>query len=147
MKRISLILSIAAMAASAAPLAAQSGGKYDPNQRGVYDTNRDGVIDNRDRAVTQGCAWYDVNCNGVNTRNNRNTTTGWQLIGRDLDGNSIYERRTYERNGKATVETARRLSNGRMQVIDKRKVDNRYSRRDDRNNNGVDDRYERVRGR
>lgn len=152
MKRITVILGIAAFVASAAPLAAQDGGKYGRkdgrNNGSIYDTNGDGRIDNRDRAQSN-CAWYDVNCVGVNTRNTRNdgrNSTGWQLIGRDLDGYSIYERRIYERNGKSTIETARQLPNGRMKIIDKRKVNDRYDTRGsvfDRNRNGIDDRYER----
>lgn len=146
MKRITVILGIAAFVASAAPLAAQDGGKYGRNNGGVYDTNRDGRIDNRDRAAQSNCAWYDVNCAGINTRNGRNSSTGWQLIGRDLNGNALYERRIYERNGKSTIETARRLPDGRMKIIDKQKVNDRYDTRSsvfDRNRNGIDDRYER----
>jgi len=165
MKRISLILGIAAFAAIAAPLSAQDGGKYGKNDSRIYDRNGDGRIDNRDQAGSN-CSWWDVNCNDVNTtRNGRvnngrvnngrvnNTSTGWQLIGRDLDGNAIYERRTVDRHGrKMTIETARRTSDGRMRIIDKRKVDNRYDNRYDRrvfdqNRNGIDDRYERNRGR
>ena len=157
MKRISLILGIAAFAAIAAPLSAQDGGKYGKNGSRIYDRNGDGRIDSRDQ-VGSNCSWWDVNCNDVNTtRNGRvddrrvnNTSTGWQLIGRDLDGNSIYERRTVDRKGKKmTIETARRTSDGRMRIIDKRKVDNRYDSRYDRrgvfdqNRNGIDDRYER----
>jgi hypothetical protein len=154
MKRISVILSIAAFAAIAAPLSAQDGGKYGRNGRNgrddsrIYDRNGDGRIDSRDR-VGSNCSWWDVNCNGVNTtRNGRvNSSTGWQLIGRDLDGNAIYERRTVERNGKMTIETARRTPDGRLRIIDKRKVKNRYDSRiyddHDRDDDGIDDRYER----
>jgi len=152
MKRITVILGIAAFVASAAPLAAQDGGKYGRNGRNngsIYDTNGDGRIDGRDRAAQSNCAWYDINCAGVNSRNTRNdgrNSTGWQLIGRDLDGYSLYERRIYERNGKSTIETARQLPNGRMKIIDKRKVDDRYITRNgriDQNRDGIDDRYER----
>ena len=152
MRRINVILSIAALAAIASPAAAQDGGKYGRNDSRIYDTNGDGRIDSRDRQQSN-CAWYDTNCNGVNTTRNGSNTTGWQLIGRDLDGNSIYERRIYERNGKTTVETARRLQDGRMRVIDKRKLDTRYDQngqinnRNDRDRDGIDDRYERGRGR
>jgi len=119
------------------------------NNGSIYDTNGDGRIDGRDRAAQSNCAWYDINCAGVNSRNTRNdgrNSTGWQLIGRDLDGYSLYERRIYERNGKSTIETARQLPNGRMKIIDKRKVDDRYITRNgriDQNRDGIDDRYER----
>lgn len=161
MRRINVILSIAALAALASPAAAQDGGKYGRNDGRIYDKNGDGRIDSRDRQQSN-CAWYDTNCNGINTtRRNGSNSTGWQLIGRDLDGNAIYERRIYERNGKTTVETARQTQDGRMRIIDKRKLDTRYDRnnriygrdrdeRDDRNDrdrDGIDDRYERGRGR
>jgi len=148
MKRISLILGIAAFAAIAAPLSAQDGGKYGRNDSRIHDRNGDGRIDSRDR-VGSNCTWYDVNCRDVNTtRNGRvNNSTGWQLIGRDLNGNAIYERRRVERNGKTTIETARRMPDGRMRIIDKYKVDDRYDRRvydaRDRDRDGIDDRYER----
>jgi len=153
MKRISLVLSIAAFAAISAPLSAQDGGKYGRNDSRIYDRNGDGRIDSRDQ-VGSNCSWWDVNCSGVNTTRDSRVnggSTGWQLIGRDLDGNAIYERRTVDRNGKKmTIETARRTSDGRMRIIDKRKVDNRYDSRvydnRDRNRNGIDDRYE-VNGR
>jgi hypothetical protein len=148
MKRISLILGIAAFVAAAAPLSAQDGGKYGRNDSRIHDRNGDGRIDSRDRARSN-CSWWDVNCNGVNTsRNDRvNNSTGWQLIGRDLDGNSIYERRTLDRNGKKmTIETARRTPDGRMRIIDKRKVKSRYDSRvhddRDRDDDGIDDRDE-----
>lgn len=155
MKRISVILSIAVFAAMAAPLSAQDGGKYGRNDSRIHDRNGDGRIDSRDQ-VGRNCTWYDVNCRDVNTtRNGRvNNSTGWQLIGRDLDGNAIYERRTVERNGKMTIETARRTPDGRMRIIDKRKVKNGYDSRiyngriyddRDRDDDGMDDRHERDR--
>lgn len=159
MRRINVILSIAALAAIASPAAAQDGGKYGRNDSRISDRNGDGRIDNRDRQQSN-CAWYDVNCNGINTTRNGSNSTGWQLIGRDLDGNSIYERRIYERNGKTTVETARRTPDGRMRIIDKRKLNTRYDRngriydrtgridrRDDRDGDDDDDRTERGRRR
>jgi hypothetical protein len=60
MKRISLIVGIAVLAAIAAPLSAQSngnGGKYG-RASGVYDRNGDGVFDNRERAGANSCCWW-----------------------------------------------------------------------------------------
>ena len=45
MKRISLILGIAAFVAAAAPLSAQEGGKYGRNDSRIHDRNGDGRID------------------------------------------------------------------------------------------------------
>src|SRR5438045_9796323 len=100
MKRMSLLLGIAAFAAISAPLAAQgNGGKYGrAGNNGVYDTNGDGRIDSRDQQVNNGCSWWEVNC--TNTRTNGRISTnrsggndsGWYRIGRDRNGNVINER-------------------------------------------------------
>ena len=146
MKRFSLIVGIAAFAAIAAPLSAQSDGKYgragdvyDRNNRNerVYDRNGDGRIDNRDR-VTSNCSWWEVNCSNGSSRTNGRVirgqnNTGWYQIGSDRYGNVIYERSTFDKHGRETIEIARRERNGRMKIIDKRKVDNRE----------YDDRYDR----
>lgn len=132
MKRISLIVGIAALAAIAAPLSAQSnGGKYgrnDGRNNGVYDRNGDGVIDNNERNGQNSCSWWEVNCNNTNSRtvrtNRSGSDTGWYQIGSDRYGNVIYERSTFDRKGNETVEIARRERNGRFVVIDKRKVKN-----------------------
>jgi hypothetical protein len=172
MKRISLIVGIAALAAIAAPLSAQSngnGGKYgragdvnDRNNRNnrndrVYDRNGDGRIDSRDQ-VTTNCSWWEVNCTNSSSRTNgrinrSRTNTGWYQIGSDRYGNVIYERSTYDKKGRETLEIARRERNGRFVIIDKRRVDNqnygrydtRNDRRGNRGDNDDDDRYERHR--
>lgn len=155
MKRISLIVGIAALAAIAAPLSAQSnGGKYgragDNRNERVYDRNGDGRIDSRDQVydrngdgridsrdqVTSNCSWWEVNCtNGSSRTNGRvirsNTNTGWYQIGTDRSGSAIYERSTFDKHGRETIEIARRDRNGRMKVIDKRKVDNQNNGRYD----------------
>lgn len=140
MKRISLIVGIAALAAIAAPLSAQSnGGKYgragDNRNERVYDRNGDGRIDSRDQ-VNSNCSWWEVNCtNGSSRTNGRvirsNTNTGWYQIGTDRSGSAIYERSTFDKHGRETIEIARRDRNGRMKVIDKRKVDNQNNGRYD----------------
>ena len=144
MKRMSLLLGIAAFAAISAPLAAQgTGGKYGRAADGVYDRNGDGRIDSRDQ-VNNGCSWWEVNCtntrtNGrISTNRSGNNDTGWYRIGNDRAGNAIYERDTYERNGNETIELARQDRNGHLKVIDKQHVDNRQ-----RNNRIYDPRNDR----
>jgi len=160
---MSLLLGIVAFAAISAPLTAQgNGGKYGRAGSGVYDRNGDGRIDNRDR-VNSGCSWWEVNC--TNTRTNGRIDTnrgrndsGWYRIGSDRNGNVIYERDTYDRKGRETIEIARQDRNGRLKVIDKQKVDNRQNngrifdnrgRRgnhdDDRGDRDQDDRWSRDR--
>jgi len=153
MKRISVLLSIAAFLAISAPLTAQSnGGKYGRarSNSGVYDRNGDGVIDSRDQ-VNSGCSWWEINCSNTRTNGRIDTNrsggdTGWYRIGNDRSGNVIYERDTYDRKGRETIELARQDRNGRMKVIDKRKVNqnngrvfDRRGRRGDRDEDDRDD--------
>jgi hypothetical protein len=138
MKRMTLLLGIAAFAAISAPLAAQgTGGKYGRAADGVYDRNGDGRIDSRDQ-VNNGCSWWEVNCTNTRTngridpnrgRNDGRNDSGWYRIGNDRAGNAIYERDTYERNGRETIELARQDRNGHLKVIDKQHVDNRQNNR------------------
>src|SRR5215210_5007620 len=84
-----------------------------------------------------GCRWYDVNCR-VATGDVRRTdgTVGtigrvdssWRIIGRDANGNEIYERRRVDGNGNVVVERARRDALGRMVIIDRDVVNNRNTR-------------------
>ena len=162
MKRMSLLLGIVAFAAISAPLAAQgNGGKYGRagNNSGVYDTNGDGRIDSRDQQVNNGCSWWEVNCTNTRTNGRINTNrsggndSGWYRIGADRAGNAIYERDTYERNGRETIEIARQDRNGHLKVIDKQHVDNRqnnrriYDPRNDRNDRNNRDDQDDRRGR
>jgi hypothetical protein len=156
MKRMSLLLGIVAFAAISAPLAAQgNGGKYGRAGSGVYDTNGDGRIDSRDQ-VNSGCSWWEVNCSNTRTNgrigtNRSGNDSGWYRIGTDRAGNSIYERDTYERNGRETIEIARQDRNGHLKVIDKQHVDNRqnngriYDNRGRRGDGEADDRQGRGR--
>ena len=84
-----------------------------------------------------GCRWYDVNCR-IATGDVRRTDgtigtigrvdSSWRLIGRDANGNEIYERRRVDGNGNVIVERARRDSLGRMVIIDRDVVNNRNTR-------------------
>jgi hypothetical protein len=127
----------------------RDGGKYGRNgdiygNNGVYDRNGDGVIDSRDRVATD-CHWYDLNCTSASA-----ASEGWVVVGRDRNGNTIYERRRTTRNGDVVVQRARRDANGRFVIISKNSVNGnqrRVIRRTgqvdrDYDNDGVDDRYE-----
>ena len=52
----------------------------------------------------------------------RGTTVNgsWQVVGRDRNGNTIYERRTYDANGNILVQRARRDGNGNLSIISSR---------------------------
>jgi hypothetical protein len=121
----------------------RNGGVYG-NNNGVYDRNGDGVIDRRDQ-VSSNCHWYDLNCTSASAANE-----GWVVVGRDRNGNTIYERRRTNRNGDVVVQRARRDSNGRYIIISKNSVNGNQRRVIQRNgqvdrdhdNDGIDDRYE-----
>ena len=68
----------------------------------------------------------------------------WRVVGRDGNGNTIYERRTIDRYGNVVIQRARRDGNGNMSIISTRTVrndDNRNRRNCDynRSTNSVGD--------
>jgi hypothetical protein len=97
-------------------------------------------------SAQDGCRWYDVNCRlatGDVRRTDGTVDSSWRVIGRDANGNTIYERRRVDGNGNLVIERARRDALGRMVIID-RDIDNRNNRIS-RNNRNVNNtrRYER----
>ena len=139
MKRLTFALGLAAAAAFAAPLAAQTrsqGPWWDPANTGT----RSGTVDSRNGQVYNDGRIYDT----------RNTDGQWRRAGRDRNGNYIYVRNRYDNNGNLIQEQARRDRLGRYQVINRRVVqyaNNRNRNRDvyrdrdnDRNNDGWEDR-------
>ncbi len=54
----------------------------------------------------------------------------WYPVGRDGNGNAIYERRTRDGNGNIVVQRARRDGNGNLTIISTRTVLNNDDRRD-----------------
>jgi hypothetical protein len=52
----------------------------------------------------------------------------WRSVGRDGNGNMIYERRTTDRYGNVVIQRARRDGNGNMQIISSRTVANSDNR-------------------
>ncbi len=61
-----------------------------------------------------------------NPANNRVATVGgsWQVVGRDGNGNTIYERSTRDGNGNIVIQRAQRNGNGNMVIISTRTVRN-----------------------
>lgn len=69
---------------------------------------------------------------------NRGTSVdgSWRSVGRDNNGNTIYERRTTDANGNVVIQRARRDSNGNLRVFSTstvRNTDNRNRRNCDYN--------------
>jgi hypothetical protein len=91
-----------------------------------------------------GCRWYDVNCRlatGDVRRTGGTIDSSWHIIGRDANGNEIYERRRVDGNGNVVVERARRDALGRMIIID-RDINNSINR-NNRNVGNSSRRYEK----
>lgn len=66
----------------------------------------------------------------------------WRVVGRDGNGNTIYERRTTDRYGNVVIQRARRDGNGNMSIISTRTVNNSDNRRNcdyNRTTNSVGD--------
>ena len=53
---------------------------------------------------------------------------GWRVVGRDGNGNTIYERRTQDRYGNIVVQRARRDAKGNMSIISSQSVSNTNNR-------------------
>lgn len=64
----------------------------------------------------------------------------WRAVGRDRNGNTIYERRTYDGNGNIIVQRARRDGNGNLSIISSQTVSNTNDRNGHRNGNNCDNR-------
>jgi hypothetical protein len=63
------------------------------------------------------------------TNTSVNVDGSWNAVGRDGNGNTIYERRTRDVNGNIRIERAVRDGNGNLRIVSTRTV------RDDRGNN------------
>jgi hypothetical protein len=76
----------------------------------------------------------------ISSRVEGNVNTGvgidgsWRVVGRDGNGNTIYERRIRDRNGNIVIQRARRDANGNMSIIST----NRVASNDNRNNRNCD---------
>ncbi|MDQ3242108.1 MAG: hypothetical protein M3Q09_00030 [Gemmatimonadota bacterium] len=136
MKRLAFVLSFAAAAALASPLAAQNndGPWWDPGRNG----STSGRVDDRNGTI------YDNR--GVYRDGNRNRADGqWHTDSRDRNGNMIYVRRRVNSNGDLVIERARRDRNGRFTIINRRVVDHNVRNdrvRSDRSDRRDDDRWE-----
>lgn len=57
----------------------------------------------------------------------------WRVVGRDGNGNAIYERSTRDRNGNIVVQRAVRDGNGNMRIVSSRTERDNRGNRDNRN--------------
>jgi hypothetical protein len=79
-----------------------------------------------------------VGTNRLPTTNRGTSIDGsWRVVGRDGNGNTIYERRTQDQYGNITVQRARRDANGNLTIISSQNVGNNG------NNNGRNCDYNR----
>jgi len=87
MKRLTLILGAAAIAAISAPVSSAT--------------------------AQTGCSWWDITCRGMT---NTVADGAWHIAGRDAQGNVIYVRRRLDSNGNVIVEQSRRNNYGNYLV-------------------------------
>ncbi len=92
-------------------------------------------------------ATVDAQILGSNNRlptTNRGTSIdgSWRVVGRDSNGNTIYERRVQDSYGNIVVERARRDSNGNLTIISRQNVGNNGNT-NNRNGNGGNCDYNR----
>ena len=81
--------------------------------------------------------------NRVPTTNRGTSIDGsWRAVGRDSNGNTIYERRVQDSYGNIVVERARRDSNGNLTIISRQNVGNNGNT-NNRNGNGGNCDYNR----
>jgi len=90
MKRLTLILGAAAVAAISAPVSS---------------------------AQAQGCSWWDVACRGMT---NVVGDGGWHIAGRDANGNVLYVRQRVDQYGNVIYDQSRRNDYGRYLVLNTR---------------------------
>jgi hypothetical protein len=73
----------------------------------------------------------NTNC----TYDRRSADGVWRQVGQGRNNNSVYERRTYDRNGNIVVQKARRNPNGSFRIISSRTIRNNHSDNDRYDNN------------
>lgn len=88
MKRLTLILGAAALAAISAPFSSAQ--------------------------AQTGCSWWDLTCNGMASRV---SDYAWHIAGRDQAGNVVYLRRSVDSNGNVIFEQSRRNDLGRYLIV------------------------------
>jgi len=156
---------------------------YDGNGNIVVQTARRDVNGNfsiintrtvRDNNTNRDCAYANSNgtvgdiiygrSGATNCKYNKGSADGvWRQVGQGRNNNSVYERRTYDRNGNLVIQKARRNPDGSFRILSSRTVGSnngvRNRDRDDDNDQGEhrgrghgkkhsdnDDRYDNRRG-
>lgn len=115
-----IVLSAAVLAAPAAAQSRNDGPWWDPARTGTRTGS--GRVDTHDGRIHNDGRIYD-----------RGRADGqWRREGRDRSGNIIYVRTRYDRSGNLIRERARRDTIGRYRVVDRRVIQSRNRRHDDR---------------
>ncbi len=127
--------------ATARARAATNGGRV------IYGSNRGRGSNRDDCTYTQSTSSVgDIifgrsGTNTTNCRDNRSTRVNgaWYPVGRDGNGNTIYERRTTDANGNVIIQRARRDTFGNMTIISTRNGGNNGRLNNNRRRGGDDD--------
>ncbi len=117
---------------------------YTIYERRTRDSNGNIIVQRARRESNGNMTLISSRVEG-NVNNNGGAVNGqWQVVGRDANGYTIYERRTTDRNGNIVIQRARRDSNGNMTIISSRTVASNDNRNNpncnyDRTSNSVGD--------
>jgi len=115
------------------------------NTRTVRDNNSNRDCQYANSNGTVGDIIYGrsgaTNCN----YNNGSADGVWRQVGRGRNNNSVYERRTYDRNGNLVIQKARRNPDGSFRILSSRVVGGNQGVRN-RNDNDDDRRFDNRRG-
>jgi hypothetical protein len=82
-------------------------------------SNRNGCTTNSVGDIVFGRSG-NANCDNRSS----NVGGGWYQVGRDRNGNTLYERRTRDSNGNVIIQRARQDSYGNMSIISSRRASN-----------------------
>jgi hypothetical protein len=89
------------------------------NVNGGYNNNNNNCSYNRSTNSIGDIIFGRSNDNTCNDVNNRDDGA-WYQVGQGANNNSIYERRTYDRNGNLVIQRARRNRNGSFTIMSTR---------------------------
>ena len=117
------------------------------NSRTVRDNNSN---NNRDCQYANSNGTVGDIIYGRNGTTNCTNTNGsadgvWRQVGQGRNNNSVYERRTYDRNGNLVIQKARRNPDGSFRILSSRTVGSNNGVRN-RNGNDDDRRFDNRRG-
>jgi hypothetical protein len=97
-------------------------------ERRIQDRNGNIVVQRARRDGRGNMSIFSSTVVGNNTGTGTTVDGSWRVVGRDGNGNAVYERRTQDRNGNIVVQRAVRDSRGNMSIISTNTIANGNNR-------------------